>query len=96
MIVKSEGKVRIKIGDNEIEVNNVMYIPKISVNLLSISKMVEQGNSVLFDNYGCTIKNRKGDTIAHCKATDGVYKLCMKSETCLITAKSTEQPTWVI
>lgn len=48
MKVKSMGKLNVTYKQNEFELHDVLHIPKLSVNLLSVTKMVENGNSVTF------------------------------------------------
>lgn len=55
--VKSAGKALLKLNENEIEVTDVLYVPALAANLLSVCRAVNKGNSVLFDGNGCTIKN---------------------------------------
>lgn len=60
MQVKNIGDTTIKINSETIDIHDVMHVPGLVANLLSVSKIVERGNSVLFDNSGCTIKNSFG------------------------------------
>ena len=40
--------------------NNVLYVPKISNNLVSVGQIIESGHSILFNDEICDIKDRKG------------------------------------
>ena len=44
---------------------NVLLIPKLAYNLLSISKVSEKGKMVKFDESGCEIINADAKCIAH-------------------------------
>lgn len=72
--VKGMGKVNLNVLENNIEVNDCLHVPNLSVNLLSVSRIVKNGNKVVFDSSGCTIFNRNNDVVVQCKEKDGVYK----------------------
>lgn len=58
--------------------NNVLYIPGISVNLLSVSKLVQQGLTITFNRDGCYFfKSCKveGQPIATASNYRGIYRL---------------------
>lgn len=70
------GNVRTKVNGNEIDINNVLHVPGLSANLLSVSKIVKTGNKVIFDDDGCTVYNKiTGKKVLHCNETNGVYKM---------------------
>jgi transposase InsO family protein len=73
--VKSVGPSSFKVNGREVELPNVLHVPGLAANLLSVSRIVENGNKVTFDKTGCVIKDQSNNTIAKCKATHGVYKL---------------------
>lgn len=73
--VKCMGRVNLKISNNNVEVNDCLHVPDLSVNLLSVSSIVKNGNKVIFDASGCTIFNANNAIVAQCNETDGVYKL---------------------
>lgn len=58
-ILKSKGKgdyiVQLQGHNEPSTIKNVPYIPNLAVNLLSVSKLVENGFSVVFTPSGCTI-----------------------------------------
>lgn len=94
MRVKDVGSTLLNISDNEIVANNVLHVPQLSVKLLSVSKIVENGNEVIFSKNGCVIRNESGAVIAKCKAEIGVYKILMKRDNCLLTKKHDTAYTW--
>ena len=52
-----------------------MYVPDLMANLLSVNKIVEKDNTVIFNkDNGCTIYNKLDDIVANCVPRDGVYK----------------------
>lgn len=70
-----KGTTTIEPNEIPITVKNVLHVPKLAVNLLSVSQIVENGNSVIFNKNGCTIKNADDQVIAKCAQTGGVYRL---------------------
>lgn len=75
MNVNCVGKTSLNINDQEIEINEILHVPELSVNLLSAAKIVSQGNEISFNSKGCTILNKHKEVIAQCKQENGVYKL---------------------
>lgn len=79
------GDVQIDLADNSCvkTITDVVYVPKLSTNLLSVSKMVEKGLSVIFSNRGCQIYGTnckvEGEVIASACETNGIYKLNVQS-----------------
>lgn len=72
--VKAVGSAQIKFRENEIEIADILHVPNLAVNLLSVHKMVSDGNTVTFDMNGCTIYDNEKRQIAKCSAQNGVYK----------------------
>ncbi len=60
---------------NECRLLDVLYVPKLSYNLLSISKATELGNSTDFNEKGCQIYNAKGKLIAEGSKIGSLYYL---------------------
>lgn len=95
MCVKGVGSALLNISEKEIIANNVLHVPKLTVNLLSVSRIVENGNTVTFKKSGCTIKNANDEIIAQCNAQNGVYKMLVgKNNNCLLTNKAESAYTW--
>lgn len=79
--------------DYEICVENVLCVPSLTTNLLSVSQLIKKGNSVKFTNNGCYIYNQKHDLIATASLVNGVYKVNIaKQESLAATVVSGE--TW--
>ena len=57
------------------KVRDVMYVPKISYNLLSVSKASEFGNTTKFSRSGCQIFDVKHDLIATATRVGSLYYL---------------------
>lgn len=61
--VESMGKVNLLLNGNKeskIQVRQVLYIPKLAANLLSVSAMVKNGCNVNFRDEGCDIYDKNG------------------------------------
>lgn len=87
--VKSSGDTILKLADSEIPMSDVLHVPDLGVNLLSVSQIVSKGNTVFFDKSGCTVKNGAGDIILKTKCENGVYKISEKrAETCMMATSS--------
>lgn len=81
--VESMGKVNLLMNGNEdskIQVREVLYIPKLAANLLSVSAMVKNGCKVNFRDKGCDIYNPDGKLICSATLTNNLYLLNTRRE----------------
>lgn len=82
--VLCSGNTRITtvVDDSEfdIPVKNVLCIPNLTTNLLSVSQLIQNGNSVNFEKDVCYIRNRQNKLVGKAELVNGVYRLCIKSE----------------
>ncbi|KAJ6641785.1 Retrovirus-related Pol polyprotein from transposon TNT 1-94 [Pseudolycoriella hygida] len=66
--VKSAGVVQVNVScndvNNEISINNVLHVPNLSSNLLSVSQLCQKGHTVIFTNGGCQILDSHMDLVA--------------------------------
>jgi hypothetical protein len=74
MVVKNTGTSNLKIDGRDVELQNVLHVPDLAANLLSVSQIVESGNSVVFDKNGCVIRDKANNIITRCEQSNGVYK----------------------
>ena len=86
--VDSVGTTKIS-AETDIMIEKVLHVPGLAANLLSVSKIVEKGNSVLFNRDGCKIMNQQNEVIAKCKPSNGVYRLEAKNMCLSATEKTT-------
>lgn len=91
--VKAAGSINMKMKQNAIEVQNVLYVPELAANLLSVSNLVRKGNTIVFDENGCTIRNMNKEIVANCKAENGVYKF-KTSGMCMLARQKCSAITW--
>lgn len=77
-------------------IRDVLHVPKLCTNLLSVSSLVNKGLTVKFDSSGCTIKNDIGGLIAAGSLENGMFKLNQaKSNAMSITTKNySESKLW--
>lgn len=95
MSVSGLGKVSWSIDDREIDVNDVLCVPELTVNLLSVAQMVKSGNKVIFDQNGCSIIGANEECIVKVQPVGGVYKFNVKTSDCMLTsATSNNAATW--
>lgn len=77
--VQCAGDINIKISDEQTTRNttlkNVLCIPGICANLLSVSQMAKHGCTVVFDSECCKVFNAKWDLIAKAPLVDDLYRL---------------------
>lgn len=54
---------------------NVLYVPKLSFNLLSVLRMTEKGKTVTFNEAGCQISDRSGQLIGVASKVGSLYHI---------------------
>lgn len=57
----------------ENRVNDVLLVPDLTVNLLSISQICKNGFKVIFDSKSCQVINQDGDVFATGTQVNGLY-----------------------
>lgn len=72
-------KCKINDGENFLTLKEVQYIPDLCVNLLSVSQMVKNGNTVIFDINGCKILNKEKSVVATGILLNDMFKLNVKT-----------------
>lgn len=94
MKVSGFGKATIKTSNNEIAIKKVLHVPELAVNLLSVSKIVEGENEVLFNKHGCFIYDGDGNLLLKCKETNGIYKVNTNRNVCMLAKKTDNAMLW--
>lgn len=59
----------------KVQVKDVLCVPGLTTNLLSVSQLIKSGNNVLFTSDGCEVYNSNNILVASAVLTNGVYKL---------------------
>lgn len=78
--VESCGKVNIHVksknrSTNSIQVTDVLYVPELSTNLLSVSKIINNKGNIKFDSKGCYLYNKDNVEVAMATLVNNMYKL---------------------
>ena len=74
---------------------NTLYVPRLSVNLFSVSKASKAGKVASFDEQRCCIRNQKNKLIATAKRVGSLYYLeCEDSCEQVNTASETQSDVW--
>ncbi|XP_011859670.1 PREDICTED: uncharacterized protein LOC105557114 [Vollenhovia emeryi] len=94
----AKGTVTLNLSVNGAEaaipVQEVLHVPDLTANLLSVSKIVEKGHIVTFRKEGCTIKDRTNRVKATAYLREGVYVLDTKKEKAFATTTEKEDDIW--
>lgn len=79
LISDSIGSVPIHVSNGReqstVIAKDVLYVPGSAANLMSVSKIVQKGHSVVFDSTGAKIRDNDGGIVAIATETDGIYKM---------------------
>ena len=80
LMATAQGDVslRMKYGSNKSRkctLYDVLYVPELSYNLVSVSEAVEKENTVKFSDFGCTIRDKKGRPVAEGTKVGGLYQV---------------------
>ncbi|KAI8440645.1 hypothetical protein MSG28_001854 [Choristoneura fumiferana] len=81
--LQCEGVGEIELNTAVRKINDVYFVPKLSANLLSVSKLVQMGLTVTFNREGCFIFREcrvLGQPVASATNNRGIYKLDQNSE----------------
>lgn len=78
-----------------VTVKNVLCIPNLTTNLLSVSELIRNGNQVIFEQEVCKIINHQNVLVAQAYLVNGVYRLDIKQD-CLLacSAQTTTSLLW--
>lgn len=78
----------------QITLKDALCVPNLTTNLISISELIKNGNSVEFKDNSCYVYNMKKELVAIAVQTDGVYKLKLDKQQCLFTSATVSDVTW--
>lgn len=95
LAVTAVGSTSILVNGETVPVNNVLCVPELSANLLSIAQLVSNdGNEIVFNNNGCTIFDSQRNEIVNVKPKGGVYKLNTETSCMLASINSSAAMDW--
>ena len=61
-----------------IRIHDVLHVPKLHTNLLSVSKLVAKGFNVHFNTMGCKVRTQRGEVVAIATIEANLYQLDLK------------------
>lgn len=90
IVSANNGKMKVRTAGDA----KLLFVPDLVANWLSVNKICEKGNTVLFSKNECIIKNQKNRILATCKASNGVYKFNGKVDTCTLAKQNMNALSW--
>ncbi|XP_057671187.1 uncharacterized protein LOC130902919 [Diorhabda carinulata] len=89
LTVKGVGCVDIQINQKDkIQVKNVLFVPGLAANLLSVSTIVKNEHNVIFYDKGCDIQNAKGEVICNAVLKNNLYVMNISGEEVHLTSSA--------
>jgi len=88
---KGKGTVNLDLPEGNVKISNVLYVPDLSANLLSVSAMVDSDLLVTFDKSGCRV-TKNNATWIQAERREGLFVLNHSSTQALSAMVSKE--TW--
>ncbi|XP_055604038.1 uncharacterized protein LOC129752276 [Uranotaenia lowii] len=83
-LVKASGSVRLQAmveGDKcELMMANVLNVPDLALNWISVSKICSNGYIVSFSGKKCDVRTWSAELVAVGRESDGLYKLCQAGQ----------------
>ena len=93
--VKGKGIVIIESSTGTKQIYDVLYVPDIDKNLLSVRQLLEKGFKVFFENKQCTINDPYDNEVIRIKMRGKSFSLDpMEKEQAAYTAVMTNTETW--
>ena len=95
-----EGIVQVKLKlpngkTRRCNLRNVLFVPKLAYNLLSVSKAAEAGRTTQFDENGCQILSSDMSVIAVAKRVGNLYYLeCQENKSLTTTTMQSKERLW--
>ncbi|MCO5605635.1 hypothetical protein L7F22_059818 [Adiantum nelumboides] len=78
--IQGKGTITIQMSQGEEkDLSNVLLVPGITKNLISMGQIVEKDYEVKFNKDGCYVKNDKGKVVAHGEKNGRLFKLKMNA-----------------
>lgn len=94
------GDVKVKLNcanrNKDVDIRNVLYVPGLCTNLLSVSTLVQKGLSVNFNSDGCRVIDRDGELLAEASMMNGMFKLSQVESNVMTadTKKASKEVLW--
>lgn len=98
MSVNSVGQILLDVDSNgkcyTVPINDVLHIPDLSINLLSISQIVKRGHKVVFENTGCKVFNCDNEVIVTGRHENNLFILDVNKSHCLVSTTKNDCELW--
>ncbi|CAG9133521.1 unnamed protein product [Plutella xylostella] len=99
LLSHGKGTVNIHVSDSVNRISEVLYIPGLATNLLSVSNLVHKGYDVLFSSDGASITlaggcQLTGNVIATGSNHKGMYRLDVNSSNAMYTSSEESAKLW--
>lgn len=65
-------KVKSHYSKNDVKLKDTMFIPHLQNNLMSVSRITINGYTMMFNNFGTTVKRKDGSTILTATKKDDI------------------------
>lgn len=82
------GTAFVLFGGIEVAVRNVLCVPGLKANLLSVSEIIRAKNRVTFDQNGCSVYNGRNELLVTANARGGTYKIEASQVRCRLAVNS--------
>lgn len=98
--MKSTGEISIETlngqgQSNRILLQNVLHVPELAVNLISVCQITENSGNVSFNSDGCVIMNKRNNIVATAKQVNNMYRINdTTSYTCISDIKQDDNFLW--
>lgn len=83
-------QVTVNRKSSKVQLQDVLCVPKLTANLLSVSQITAKGKSVIFTSRGCVIQDQIGTVLATASLVDGLYRLDGSIEVALASIGANE------
>ncbi|KPJ19636.1 Retrovirus-related Pol polyprotein from transposon TNT 1-94 [Papilio machaon] len=95
--VKCSGQVTLNVSDQrgqhrKVLFQNVLCVPELATNLISVSQIIRNGGQVKFNSKGCVILNKNNNVVATAILVNNMYQLNMYSEHAYISDVDENDP----
>lgn len=80
--VSAKGTVSLNTEDRLINMHNVLYVPDLRTNLMSVAKITDKGHEVIFKRGYAVVQNEKGDVIFRAQRNGDLYYVESSSDHC--------------
>lgn len=74
----------------KLRLHDVLLVPDLSYNLLSVAKASEYGKTTVFDKHGCEIRDRDGGIVAYAERVGSLFRFrgCVDEQRAFLVKKS--------